>query len=296
MKKRVSALILIVFLFSTFLVYFKFVRRTKGFSLNKIVSSYPPNAIWQTKPPDNLEEIFSGPFYYLGSGKECYAFVSENNQYVIKFFKQKHMRIKHPLNVFSFIPSIQQYVAEKQKKHASLRNKMFQSYWIAFHELPEETGVIFLHLSKTHNLKRKGLFYDQNKHPFVLDLDQMEFLIQRKAEPVFTAIADFYQRGEEIKTKQVLQNILALIIERCKKGIGDEDMNCERNLGVVGTKAMEIDVGEFYQGFPITEPSLLKKELEKATIDLCSYLNQLHPKWSEFLQSEIKRITEDGSL
>ncbi len=293
MKKKLGFSLLIFFALCFLVVYSKFIRRTKGFSLHKITSQYPLNAHWQTKIPENIEDIFCGPFHYLGSGKECYVFVSDNQKYVIKFFKQKHMTNKHPLKVLSFIPSIHKYVEQRLITHRFLREKMFHSFWIAHHELAQETGLVYLHLCKTKNLKRKGLFYDQFHQPFVLNLDQMEFVIQRKASPVFPKVKQLAENNQREEFIKVLRSIFTLIVQRCQKGVGDRDINCEKNLGFIEDRAIEIDVGEFYYCPNLMQNINLQDELEQATADLKNYLVEINPEWKDILEEEIQTFVHD---
>ena len=96
MKKRlfISCALFSLTLFASLFLYVNFIKRTKGFCLKKIVSYHEYHPKWDIGPLTSeqeslLNEISSQTFRYLGSGKECYAFESEDGKLVLKFFKQK---------------------------------------------------------------------------------------------------------------------------------------------------------------------------------------------------------------
>ena len=102
MKKTVKILV--------FLLCFACVERfchkqTHGFQLHKIRSSLSFTPEWDVQPLPNSEmqtvkTALTQPYYYLDSGGQCYAFVSADGKYVLKFFKHHHMRQKSLLPLF----------------------------------------------------------------------------------------------------------------------------------------------------------------------------------------------------
>jgi len=171
---------------------------------------------------------------------------------------------------------------EMLNKHKAKRNALYQSYQIAYERLPEETGVLYLHLTKTKYLKRAILLKISDKKSLKLKLDDMEFLVQRRAYSIFDELKAHPENGKEI-----ISSIVELIENRNKKGIGDNDINCERNLGIIGKKAVQIDVGEFYPSVPKVE---IQDELKQATLDLHTFLEQNHPELASYLESQLNPL------
>src|SRR5207253_11328582 len=67
---------------------------TDGFSVARITSELPQGISWDTLPVSASEEsalhcAVDQPYRYLGSGGQCFAFISQDNRYVIKFFKTR---------------------------------------------------------------------------------------------------------------------------------------------------------------------------------------------------------------
>ncbi len=276
-----------LFLFLCTLTYLTCIKRTKGFCYTKIHSRYGYDPRWDFGNPSEsqkklLDQIAMQPFKLLGSGKECYAFVSADGEIVVKFFKQKHMRVQYLLNYLPLSKEIKALRNETLNRHSFRRKALFNSYQIAYEQLPEETGVLYLHLTKSRNLKRAiQIITPKGKH-LTLKLDDMEFMVQKRAGLIFDAIKAHPEKGKEI-----ISSILHLISNRREKGIGDNDINCEKNLGIVNGKAMQIDVGEFYLSIP---KPITKEELTTATLDLRAFLETYYPTLIPYLQEEIDSL------
>ncbi len=284
---------LLLFLLLFIPVYFTTIKRTKGFSYKKIHSRYAYDSRWDFGPPNEkqralLEKVTKKPFTLLGSGKECYAFVSADGETVIKFFKQKHMKTHYLLNYFPLSREIKMVRNEMLNRHKALRNKLYQSYQIAYQKLSEETSVLYLHLTKTKHLKLPiHLEYGGGKR-LTLKLDDMEFLIQKRATPILD-----YLRAHPDKGKETIDAILTLLRTRRGKGVGDSDIDCRKNLGFLNGRAIQIDIGEFFPALP-TLPD--RQELELATLDLRAFLEENHPPLVSYLDDQIALLHEKSQI
>lgn len=284
MKKYLAYFSIGIFLFGA--VYFTYIKRTKGFSYNKIHSHYTYDHRWDFGMPTEeqrslIDQVTSKPLTFLGSGKECYAFVSEDGEYVIKFFKQKHMKTEYILNHLPLSQEMRMLQKEVVNRHLERRKKIYQSYQLAYERLQEETGVLYLHLTKTNYLKQSIHLITKSGEKFTLKLDNIEFLLQRRGTQVFDYLSAYPEKG-----KETINALLNLITIRNQKGIGDADINCEKNLGLLNGKGFQIDVGEFYPSLPCS-PS--KEELITATLDLKHYLEMHLPDLALYLDQEIEK-------
>lgn len=232
--------------------------RVKGFHPYKILSRYPHEPKWTQDNFNYADNIFSQPYSYLSSGKNCYAFISQDKQYVIKFFKQTHF------------------------KSPTFRSQLFSSFQYAFNELKEETGIIHLHLTKTKNLHTLLTLFDEKKKKIILSLDEMEFLVQKASTPVFSTITEYMDEEREDLAKNSISNIVSLIKSRCEKGFIDQDVNCERNIGLIDTKAIEIDVGEFKKANQKIDTFM---QIQDATKDLLEWLDGKYPALHKHLKN-----------
>ncbi|MBF5059458.1 hypothetical protein [Candidatus Neptunochlamydia vexilliferae] len=270
-------------------VYFTSIKRTKGFSYKKIHSRYAYDSRWDFGPPNEkqralLEKITKEPFTLLGSGKECYAFMSADGETVIKFFKQKHMKTRYLLNYLPLSKEIKMVRSEMLNRHRAFRNKLYQSYQIAYQKLPEETGVLYLHLTKTKHLKLPIRLEYGNGKRVTLKLDDMEFLVQKRATPILD-----YLRAHPKKGKEAINAILTLLHTRRGKGVGDNDIDCRKNLGFLDDRAIQIDIGEFFPALPAL-PN--KEDLRLATLDLRAFLEETSPSLVTYLDDQITLLSK----
>ena len=212
-------------------------QRLKGFTLKKITSHHAPSTKWDSPPSLSEKELLAmlaQPYTYLGSGNHTYAFVSQDGLYVIKFFKQKHMRTQS-----LFLSK------DKIEKRTLEREESFASYKIAYDHLKEETGIVYLHLNKTDHLGMMLTLIDQHKNPTEVNLDEMEFLIQRKGVLAFEHLGNLIQREAYDEALNAITSLLEVVAKRNQRGIYDKDLQFFKNFGFIGNQAIEIDICEF---------------------------------------------------
>lgn len=233
-----------------FLTYFSCVKKARGFSYQKIHSRYGYDPRWDfgLPSPDQeklLDRVASQTFTLFGSGKECYAFVSEDGTLVVKFFKQKHMRTQYILNYFPLSKAIQNVRSETLNRHLAHKNRLYQSYQIAHERLRDNSAVLFIHLTKTKHLKRPICLITPKGKKLVLKLDDMEFLIQKRGDP----INDFITAHPE-KKEEIVSAVYDYLLLRNELGVGEDDQCPFRNLGLIDDKVMQMDVGKLYPKRP----------------------------------------------
>lgn len=214
-----------VFFCFLFLLAFHFAekfchRATDGFTIAGLTSNV--HLAYDTLgSEEEAAAILSQPFTYLGSGGQSFAFASEDGKYVLKFFNN------HPK---SWIP-LPKYQAKKMEK---LR-KAYSGYRLAFNEFKEESGLVFLHLNKSHFHAPQVTLVDKLNITHQLDLNAIEFVIQKRAE----LVRDYMQKYpyEAIHAIKQLNELL------CEKNIQDTDPRFYRNMGFIEGKAVLIDPG-----------------------------------------------------
>ncbi len=285
MKKYILSSAIALGVFLCVLTYISCIMRIKGFSYKKIHSLYGYDSRWDFGLPsleqaDLLDRVSTQTFSPLESGKECYAFVSEDGEIVVKFFKQKHMRTRYFLNHLPLSERIRMIRNEMLNRHHHRRLYLYQSYQLAHERLQDHSGVLYLHLTKTNYLKKSITLLSSQGKKLVLKLDDMEFLIQKNAHHVFDVLKKSPKKG-----KQTIDAILDYLTLRNERGIGNDNINCEGNLGVLDGKIIQIDIGELY---PTVSESPSREELTVVTLDLKNYLEKNHPELAPYLDLSIE--------
>lgn len=246
--------------------------QTDGFTRVRIESDLPYDAQWEC--PEEIGKILDQPFYYLGSGAQTFAFASADDRFVLKFYR--HHRTRHPLAFLApLIPRLQQTVAKRENK----RLKDFSSYRLAFERMRAETGLICIHLNKTKGLNRKVKVFDKIGIEHSIDLDKMEFLLQRKATPFYSTLEHWIEAGELDKAERGLSELVSLLRSRCQMGIFDKDPDLKTNFGFLDGHPIQFDVGRFKMG---------SDEMLRVTDGLRQWLEAKEPRLSAFLEEELK--------
>lgn len=260
-----------ILLFCVALVSLHFLCQTQtdGFSRIRIESELPFEADW------NGPAVPDQPFHYLGCGAQTFAFVSEDGQYVIKFYR--HHRCRHPLSLFApLFPRLRQTLAKRSLK----RQKDFASYRIAFDRLKEETGLISIHLARTDTINQKLTVYDKLGIVHQIDLDNMSFLLQKKASPFYATLQQWIDSGCKEQAKQGLSELVSLLRSQFQKGIFDKDPNLKTNFGFLDGHPVQFDVGRFRDQPEMIGPN----EIGRATDSLVRWLNQKAPDLAAYLE------------
>ncbi|MBS0616463.1 MAG: hypothetical protein JSR58_07935 [Verrucomicrobia bacterium] len=259
----------------------RFVRgQTDGFTWAKVRSELPFHPEWAVD--SSVPQIFDQKFHYLGKGAQSFVFASQDGKYVLKFFRHHHMRAPWIIRSLPFAWA----QAKAQKKESKLK-KDFLSYTIAFREMPEETGIIYLHLNKTDHLKKKVTFVDKLGTFHEVDLDGMEFMVQKRATLLYPSIAQLMEKGETEKAKGAIADLLELLQKRMRKGIFDKDPDLNTNFGYVGGKPIQIDVGRFRYD---RDRPFSKDEIIRITDHFHQWLMIQYPVLDDYLRERLNEI------
>lgn len=264
----------LTFVLGYLLVFAAIHHLTDGFALSKISSTLPYSKERETPSRVNVEKILDQPFYYLEKGSQCYAFESEDGRYVLKFFRQSRYRLpwfaKH-LSLPTFLSKLQnQHLQRKEKK----LNDLFTSCQIAYQELYEESGLIFLHLNKTSSLNQPVVLYDNLKRPRSIDIDRYEFLIQHKGSLIYPYLSQIIAQGKRNQVKKTLQGLITTLEERFQKGIDDKDAVLHKNMGFRNGKVQYLDVGQFSMNPKIKNPAIYRQKIKKIVQPLTLWLKE----------------------
>ncbi len=219
-------------------------HKSLGFSADKVSLSLPFNPEWEVPPPsaELKDRLFCQHYRYLASGSQSYAFISEDSKYVIKFFRMKHLD------------------PEKKKRGQENLLLTFKAHKMAFDELKEESGLVYLHLNKTKDLRAVLTVFDKMGRAHKIDLDQTEFVVQEKAELIFSHMKRLHDPKQ---VDQATAAVLDLIRRRIKKGFADADKAVSHNYGFVGDRPIHLDIGRLYRGERPGEYEKIEQRIKK---------------------------------
>jgi hypothetical protein len=293
-KKVITATLLLTALIPMFTLY-PTPKKSQSFCQEAISAELPYHPEWDSRPLNAQEEqevlkAISQPYRYLGSGGQCYSFVSEDDQYVIKFFKQKAFAL--PLWIkrcpLSFL--VQSLKDKKTLKKEKQRGKVFAAFKLSLDHLPQETGMLYVHLNRTSHLNKTLSLCDAAGVFHTLHLDDLEFIVQKKAQLAFARIDSLMQSGDTEGAKQAINKLLQLNLELYRKGVRNRDPNFRSNCGFIGSKAIVIDVGRMVCSEEMKDLKRFKLDLLRSTPRFRKYLAKNHPQLLSYFDTSVEQI------
>lgn len=268
---------------------------TGGFMESNITSDFAYQPQWEVRPlfvkeQEELSKALNQPYFYLGKGCQSYVFASQDGHYVVKFFKYQRYRIQTWQAYLPPLPAIVKYRQQKLDKKWKKLDGFVRSWKVAFENLKEETGLIFVHLNKTDHLHQHLALFDKLGQPHTVNLDQMEFCVQRKATMLCDTLLELKEKGDLRGAQALIHQLLTLILSEYSRGLADNDHALMQNTGVALGKPVHIDVGQFVFNEAVKQPSIFHQELFTKTYKFKVWLNEHYPELAEYLERELAQI------
>lgn len=278
-------------------------RQNGGFSLSKVLSSSPAASL--SELPVWIDPLLDQPFHLIGSGGTSFVFLGADEQTILKLFKHQHLVPNSFLFHFSFPGVTDRFRIEailKREKMQSHKRKpfFFTSCTLAYEQLKEETGLLYLSLAPDPRLSREVELIDAWGISHMLLLSRTEFALQQKADLLFPYLEKQLVLGEE-QAKKAIDALFHLIQKRCAQEIGDRDPNLLINFGFVNGKAVEFDLGSYYVDPSLHSLSAIRQELFFSTFALQKWLEKRSLSLLSYLLDKIKNslkqeITQSSPL
>ncbi|MBS0615876.1 MAG: hypothetical protein JSR58_04925 [Verrucomicrobia bacterium] len=185
-----------------------------------------------------INRILDQKFTYFDKGSQTYVFISEDSQYVLKFLKQTKLYPKTWLAYLPFTPLHEQHLQYKEK-----RQRTFDALTLAMTEFREDTGLLYVHLGKTHHLHKQVELTDRKKKKHIITLDSACFVIQKKAHLLYPYLSELAEKKDLEKAQKVIASFYALVDRFAEKGVVAHDPILHKNFGVLEDRAIQFDVG-----------------------------------------------------
>jgi nitrogen fixation protein len=213
------------------LAYFFSDIATWGFTIARLRTTRPLGPSGGVDPYLILKQ----KFYLKDQGGQSYVFISSDEKYVLKFFKDMP-RPWIPFNKY-------------QKKKLGKLIRTINGYHLAFERLPQETGLLYLHFSPTSS-PLPTILVDRLAIEHSIDLSSVYFVLQKRATPV------------DSFSESTLARVSDLLKKRASAHIADHDPRLQANLGWIDGQLVFIDPGRFVEDANASA-ELPKKFLER---------------------------------
>ncbi len=246
---------------------------------SKVSSSQITSSISEEIPSSILEQKFS----YLSKGSQAYVFLSEDKQYVLKFYK---LHIYEPSSFLAYLPfgPWHERWMYKKRKYAST----LMSLDTAFKHFKEETGLLYVHLAPTNTLKKNVEVVDRRGKHQMVELDRALFVVQKKADLVYPYISQLLQNGKIEEAKNALSSIFAMLESLGRQGVTDNDMMIYKNCGFIEGRAAQIDIGKMRIEKTRIGSEVYKNDIYNTTLTLKNWIAKNHPELSPHFDELIR--------
>jgi hypothetical protein len=268
---------------------------TGGFTIGNISSNLPYDAQWETHPLSLVQrglvdEALSQEYHYLGKGCQSYVFLSADGRYVVKFLKFQRFRTQRWIDALTFIPGVKAYQDRKAVEKKVKLDNLFRSWKIAFENLSAETGVVYVHLNKSSDLGRKLDIQDKMGFVHTVDLDQMEFLVQHRADMLCPAIKTMIAEGRNREVKDLIDRLLVMLLREYARGFADNDHALMQNTGVWQGDPVHIDAGQFIYNEIVKDPAIHRQELYDKTYKFHLWLEKHDAELASHLRNRLMAV------
>lgn len=268
---------------------------TGGFKTSKII---PPNDILsevcESFPlNDEFLKIFDQEYHYIDKGCQVYVFESEDQNYVIKFLRhhkyKPHFWMNFTLGIQSLIDNRERYRLVKKDRI----QKNFKSYLMSFHELKDITEVVYVHLGHTHYNKKLQV-RDRVGQKWVLDLDDLHFVVQKKAKPLKSLLLSLYDENRISEAKILIDEYFRVLKDRTLKGVKNTDHSgFIRNMAFLDDKVIEIDVGGYRKVDELLTKEGFKVEFSKFSKNFLRWSKKRMPLLQDYVSERSQSILTD---
>jgi hypothetical protein len=209
MKKIILLLFLTVFCagIGKSLYYLK-----DGFSIRRIHTIQN----WITPEWDEEADLaLSQPFYYIGRGRQCFAFASIDQKYVLKLPRTDIYKTPFWARVLP----VKSYRAHLEEDHLVRQDFILRSFDISFHELKAQTGLLAVHLGRSLPKGQKIVLIDKLGTKYSLPIDKTSFVLQYKQPILMKAFSSAREKGDRKEAEKILDALVDAIVERAQMGI-----------------------------------------------------------------------------
>lgn len=266
---------------------------TDDFRLSNITYDIPYHVEWDIEPltvkdQSELDAVLSQTFSYLGKGAQSYAFVSADQQYVLKFFKYKHVKPSMFKGVLSYIPPLAVYREEELSRKKKRFYSVFSGYHLAYERHRKESGLLFVQLNPDQQQRLVKVIDKIGMH-HTIDVGQLAFIVQKKGESFRTVLAQALDKGDLKAAKDSINQIVDFYLCEYSKGIYDRDHGIMHNTGFINGQPLHLDVGKLTQDERLKQPKTYQQDLLRVSPKLLTWLNINYPQYAPELIKSIEQ-------
>lgn len=270
--------------------------RTQGFIESKIYQQFSFRPSWEIfkrnqEDWETVDQIISQDFHYLDAGRQCFVFESRDHKWVIKFINHERFHFPKSLTVFPLPALLEKLRKERIERRTKRIDDFFSSFRIGYSDLKDETKILFVQLNPLSRWKKPLCIFDPVGHKHFIDLNKVPFILQRKAEKIYPYLRQI--ESDEKKFQEAIDSFVNFLVKRIQKGVLDDDLNVEGNIGFFEDQAILIDTGRLFYVEDLKDKENFSVELKKSSKYLHRWLQKEYPKMASYLEDLCNQKIQD---
>lgn len=205
------------------------------------------------KEEKKITSLLDQRFYQLDVGAQFHVYVSEDSQHILKFFRHSKWNTPPFIRFFPLPPFLQKKRERVMQRKERSRRQTMESCTLAYRHFKEDMVLLYAQViprEKTDPLYNpflpKVVLFDSLGKRHLIDLNEVGFVLQRKALPIKDYLLLLKREGRVEKACAVIDQLLAKSIEILDRGFFDRDCHWIINFGLFDEHVIKIDCGSLY--------------------------------------------------
>lgn len=195
----------------------------RGFSLQRLFAS----------PASNAKGKGDVLFFYLGKGRQFYAFQNREGTKVLKFARMDFFR-----------PPLWKRLLQGNFEESPRKKRVLQSLALVQERFSEETALEPFFQNEPLGSKAVCLV-DALGRRWEVSLDQTVSVLQEKVPLFFPFLEEALLRKDEAEVEEKLSAFLLHLRKRAERCLANKDPHLEENFGWKEGGVVQIDIGSF---------------------------------------------------
>lgn len=273
------------------ILYKQEMNQNAEFTLKKVQFDFPYHPEWEIaslpkEEQEHLNHIFSQSFTYLGKGARALSFLSEDGQYVLKFFKYRYHQ---PHWSVRFLPAIFPFESYRKRKMQKVSlETVLNGYKVAYDYDRQGTGLLYIHLNPTADQHLVVNIIDKQGQSHAIDLDGTRFIVQRKVRELEELLDALLQKQEVDLAQQRICQVFDLYFSFYQKGVCDLGIGILRNNGFIGDEPIHFDVGKMIVDTSMRDPKNHRARTLKMAKKVKFWLFRNYPQYESEISHKLQ--------
>jgi len=219
----------------------------------------------EVDPLTSTSIVWPKTFRFLARGHQVFAFESEDEQFVLKFFDREELE-DHWYDHLPFRSS------KKRDRRLKERVQVYpESYRLAFEWFRDETALLAVHQGISSVQYPKVTLVDKSG-PIEVDLNKTPFILQKKVRSSLPALLE--KANREGTLSNLIDQFLEIHRQRISIQIGDYDRNIRDNYGSDGERLIYLDPARLHIDKNLLDPTICLAEWIRVTDPVRKWLKQ----------------------